>query len=564
MARTSRRNRQTRPEATPIVDSRIMKEPAAAYIRFSVEEGKGDTLETQLALVRDYIDQSGSMYLEDVYIDNGYTGTNFDRPEFTRMMTDVRSGKIKCIVVKDLSRFGRNFIESGYYIETLLPRLNVRFVAITDGFDSSRQSDQDAISVPIKNMVNEFYAKDYSKKISDMNASRRRSGNYTIEKALYGYIVDKENNEYVINPDTAPIVQLIFRWYLSGIGAGAIATRLNLLGIMTPKEYKSLYETGEEMTSSRLWTHGKVLTIIVRDAYAGDRCLGTRLSAQYKNCKDVEIPRENWIIYKDDHDPLVTREDFAKANQMFRDHVEASRAAVLHGKEVNPELDNLFSKMIYCGKCNRIMLLEAKRYRDGLVKTEGMAYVCKGMIGPESQRGCRRSIDLDLLKIIVNDQLQMMIDVMLDQQKVIAKLRKNHSEKNPVQRYKTRLSSLEMKEIKCGDRIAKLYEDLASGTLEMDDYITLKERYQKERESYGQQINEYRTRLSLAQKNMDAFDDIVETLKEKYLHAEFSRELLDFMVEKIVVFDDKHIEIRFKFDDVLQSIKEIVEGGEKE
>ena len=149
--------------------------------------------------------------LVDTYVDDGYTGTDFDRPGFIRMMEDVRTGKIQCIIVKDLSRFGRNFIETGYYIETIFPCLNVRLISINDEFDSSREEDRNSIVMPVKNMINEMYAKDASKKKVLAFEMQSKRGDATIARSIYGYTVDKKENQLKVNPETAPIVRAIFR-----------------------------------------------------------------------------------------------------------------------------------------------------------------------------------------------------------------------------------------------------------------------------------------------------------------------------------------------------------------
>ena len=174
----------------------------AAYIRLSVENGGNETDETlvvQQMLVERFIEEHPDLRLEEVYIDNGFTGTNFERPGFMRLMEDVRSGKVQCIVVKDLSRFGRDYLETGYYLETILPKLNVRFIAITDDYDSSRKEDRENISVPIKNMVNAMYAKDMSKKILAAKEAQKRNGNITLSKVAFGYVrsEDKTRQELV-------------------------------------------------------------------------------------------------------------------------------------------------------------------------------------------------------------------------------------------------------------------------------------------------------------------------------------------------------------------------------
>ena len=213
MARKSRRNKNA-PQGNvqePVIKNR--KETliaTGAYARLSVENETDDTLQTQITMLHSYITNHPELELTDTYIDNGYSGTNFDRPEFIRLMDDVRSGRISCIVVKDLSRFGRDYLETGYYLETLFPHLNVRFIAVTDNFDSFREGDLNSLSVPLKNMVNTMYAKDISRKqcaAAKIRAKRERAmPNGT---APYGYRFTEDKTGYIEDPLTAPYVRMI-------------------------------------------------------------------------------------------------------------------------------------------------------------------------------------------------------------------------------------------------------------------------------------------------------------------------------------------------------------------
>ena len=562
MARPSRRNNQNKKGLSQIPVTVAPKVAAGAYIRFSVETEDEGSTETQLELIRSFVSKQEGLELKDIYIDNGYTGTNFDRPEFRRLMQDVQNGKIQCIVVKDLSRFGRNFLEAGYYIETLLPKLNVRLIAINDDFDSSRQRDQDAISVPIKNMVNEMYARDYSKKVSKVNEARRKNGTYTIETSVYGYSVDKENNIFVVNPDTAPIVQLIFRWFLAGYTSAEIAKRLNVLGVITPMEYKCDNEFKKEMTGKRLWDSNKVRMILKRETYMGDWCLGTKLTALYKNYKDKKMPREEWTVYKDYHEALITREDFAAVREILEESLANRRAVIKKGHELNPELDNLFTNMVYCGRCGRKLHLETKRYASGRVKLEGAAYVCKGRIGPDNEDGCYLRMELDSLKIIVADQLQMIINSMVDQEKIIKKLRKRRSDKNPIHRYKNKIQTLTFKEQKVAEKIQKLYENFASDLIDQDQYRELRQKYQKERDSIAKEMEKYQSMLRQAEDKMNQFCDMTEMLRQKFEHMTLDRELLEYLVEKVIVYEDQRVEVRVRCNDVFEAVATMLEGGD--
>ena len=198
-------------------------------------------------------------------------------------MDDVRTGKIQCIIVKDLSRFGRNFIETGYYIETIFPCLNVRLISINDDFDSSREEDRNSMVVPIKNMINEMYAKDASKKRVLSFEMHSRRGDMKIAKSIYGYTVDKEENQLKVNAETAPIVQAIFRWYQMGRGTGDIVKRLKMLDIMTPFAYKATHEIEVEIPETDRWTGDRVKTILLNKAYIGSTVYGKRKTAKYRN-----------------------------------------------------------------------------------------------------------------------------------------------------------------------------------------------------------------------------------------------------------------------------------------
>ena len=214
MARKSRKNRNVESNIQTVVKKENLLD-TAAYIRLSVENGGNETDETlvvQQMLVERFIEEHPDLRLEEVYIDNGFTGTNFERPGFMRLMEDVRSGKVQCIVVKDLSRFGRDYLETGYYLETILPKLNVRFIAITDDYDSSRKEDRENISVPIKNMVNAMYAKDMSKKILAAKEAQKRNGNITLSKVAFGYVRSEDKTRQVVDATVAPIVRMIFQW----------------------------------------------------------------------------------------------------------------------------------------------------------------------------------------------------------------------------------------------------------------------------------------------------------------------------------------------------------------
>ena len=215
----------------------------ASYTRLSQDDGdkeESNSIVNQKSLIRDFMNNHPEFTLVDEYADDGYSGVNFDRPDFQRMMNDVRSRKINCIIVKDLSRFGRNYIESGKYMEQIFPHLGVRFIAINDSIDTGRsQSDAEQFVLPFKNLFNDSYCKDISTKVRSQLAIKRKNGDFVGSFACYGYLKDPaDHNKLIIDPEAAEIVRCIFAWKIQGMSAERIAEHLNEQGILCPMEYK--------------------------------------------------------------------------------------------------------------------------------------------------------------------------------------------------------------------------------------------------------------------------------------------------------------------------------------
>ena len=286
MARTKRKANLLTPVPAPAEPAaRIYK--AAGYIRLSVEDGGkpgADTLEGQKALIRGFISQQPDMELVGLFCDNGKTGTDFARPQFEQMMELVRRGKADCLVVKDLSRFGRNYKETGNYLERIFPFLGVRFVAINDAFDTlSAERTQEGYIVPLKNLINEVYSKDISRKSGTALQTKQLSGDFIGAWAPYGYDKDPANkNHLIVNEKTAPVVRQIFRWRAEGVSVVQIGRRLNEAGIPSPSAY--LYETGAVKTEkykNAPWYTTTVKSILSRPVYLGHMVQGRKRQSFY-------------------------------------------------------------------------------------------------------------------------------------------------------------------------------------------------------------------------------------------------------------------------------------------
>lgn len=320
-ARKSRRKNLLREtDAAGASDRKIYR--AGGYARLSVEDGgnrEADTMKNQEEIILKYIEAQPDMKFMGMYCDNGQTGTNFARPRFERLLQEVREGKINCIVVKDLSRFGRNYLETGNYLERIFPFLGVRFVAITDGYDTAKEGGtDDTFTVPLKNIVNEAYSRDISKKIGSALKSKQQRGEFIGTWAAYGYKKCEENPRRIEpDPETAPVVREIFGQRLLGASYGQIAEELNRQEIPSPARYHYLKgDSKAQRSAGAVWKTSTIKNILSNELYLGHMVQGRRRSSFYEGKKQQRLPAEEWVIVRNTHAPLVTEKEFQKAQKL--------------------------------------------------------------------------------------------------------------------------------------------------------------------------------------------------------------------------------------------------------
>ena len=554
MARKSRKVLQKETQNyIPAAVSTEKKLATAAYARLSVEKEDDDSIHTQITLLKNYISEHSDLELSDTYIDNGFTGTRFDRPDFVRMMDDVRCGKIQCIVVKDLSRFGRDFLETGYYIETLLPRLNVRLISINDDFDSFREGDINSIAIPIKNMVNELYAKDFSRKVTAYNDLHRERGDVKLLRSVYGYKRDAINNIYVVNPDTAPIVQMIFRWYLLDVSTGQIAKRLNTMQILTPLAYKAIVEKGEEFNQEGdAWNNGRVRDILRNTIYIGDLTWGKRRKTLFRNVPEHKTPKEEWVICHNMHEPLISKADFEEVQR----RLDAMADKLRSPKEYEYNPPDQFQSKVYCLDCGKKMRYSKYCYgnRDGAFYSCG----CR-VIGSANEHHNLWKVNADFLKIVVADQVNQLVAWMCDRKKLVARLQAEFQRNTGTLKVQKRKLQLQMKVEQIEDKLTTLYENLAEGIINAEDYKIIKERYLSEKDAVRGELQAADVELRQVEAQLEEFMELVSRLEQYLGQGGFNEALVRELVESIQISQNNGIEIRFVCEDVIQQITEMGE-----
>ena len=511
MARKSRKNRNVESNIQTVVKKENLLD-TAAYIRLSVENGGNETDETlvvQQMLVERFIEEHPDLRLEEVYIDNGFTGTNFERPGFMRLMEDVRSGKVQCIVVKDLSRFGRDYLETGYYLETILPKLNVRFIAITDDYDSSRKEDRENISVPIKNMVNAMYAKDMSKKILAAKEAQKRNGNITLSKVAFGYVRSEDKTRQVVDETVAPVVRMIFQWTLLGVSKREIADRLNLLGVATPgqKENRKIARVPLEETK---WNGGTVRKILENPTYTGDIVTGKLKQSLYNGVKQYHTEPEEWDVQKDMHTPLVARDDYEELQESREEIHKITKKRQSRCMKDREKYQDSFPGMVRCGECGTVMYF--RRYTHNYTTNEKMGsdYYCG------NEQCSRNLIEGNLLKILVMDQIQILLKSMCDRKLLLQKMKSATKEDNIFYKAAAKVRTLERKIAQTKERNTRLYEDYVAGVVDKDDFDMMKERYIGELQNLREELQVQEQNQRILEKKANRYMDMVNHM-EKYL-----------------------------------------------
>lgn len=345
MARKSRKNVEV--EITTSAPSQMFFK-AAAYVRLSSDDSKkrGDSLGTQRNIIENFIATSSDIRLFKLYTDNNTTGTNFERPGFQHMLMDIERGNLNCIIVKDLTRFGRNAIDAGYYLEKYLPALGVRFIAVTDGYDSLEGDG--GILLPLKNIISESYALDIGRKCRAVQRQNIADGRFVGRLAPYGY--DKSPTDcrkLIIDETAAEVVRQIFAWAADGLGDGEITRRLNDTGILIPSRYKQSNGliSSENNIGKEYWTKRAVTNMLTDRVYVGDMVQG---KTQTVGGKQINVSPDEWITVKNTHEPIISREMFENVQHLRTLNSERDKAS---RRKAIPYAENIFGGKIFCAKC---------------------------------------------------------------------------------------------------------------------------------------------------------------------------------------------------------------------
>lgn len=524
---------------------------AAIYLRISRDDedkSESDSIQNQRDLLTAFIDSHDDLELADEFADDGYTGTNFERPGFQRMMDLAQDNTIDCIIVKDFSRLGRNYIETGRYIERIFPMMGIRFISVNDNYDSVKEfSDADQIIVPFKNLINDAYCRDISMKVRSQLDTKRKNGKFIGSFATYGYMKDPEDKHHlVIDDQAAEVVRQIFDLALEGYSPYHIADRLNEMGVLTPFQYKRSKgmncSCGYWKGSDSGWQPTSIYRILSNEMYLGKMVQGKQRKINYKIKKFQAVDKKDWIIVPNMHEPIITQEVFDRVQRLSDMDTRTS-----------PHKDSvgLFAGIIKCGDCGQNMVIRK-------VKKGSRTYTYYYCSTNKANEGCSSHlINASKIERVVLEEVQHHMDLLLDAESLAATMDRTLLEEHRMKVLSDQIKALDNDLERYQELKNRLHEDLGFGMIDADEYEELKERYVMKIGSITlakQKALEKRACvISESALPSDWMDEV-----RKYGHiTKLSRKMVNMLIDEIKVYDKNRIEITFHYGDVLQCITEL-------
>lgn len=516
----------------------------AVYIRLSREDGdkeESDSVGNQRKLLTEYVNKHDDFILYDVYIDDGFTGTNFNRPDFQRMIGDIEEKKVNCVVVKDLSRFGRDYIDTGRYLERVFPELGVRFISVTDNIDSIKQAYD--MLLPIKNIFNEQYARDISNKIQATVKSKQKAGEFIGAFTSYGYKKSPVNkNKLVVDEYASEVVKRIFQMYLQGVGKQSIAKALNAEGILCPSEYKRLngenYKNCNRLEKTSYWTYSTIKIMLQNEIYIGNMVQGKK--HQRMRSKQRQVDKEDWIRVENTHEPIIDRQTWDKVQKLL----------IKQHRDIDLETNkNIFAGFIKCGDCGRAMMKNFWRRADG---SKSYSFYC-GTYKRSGKDYCTpHTLPFQVLDDIVLGDLKEIIrsvenlqELVKEQSFTATKIKK--SADTELLKLKSELERV--KKLK-----QSIYEDYKEELISKEEFLSYREDYQQKEVLYSKQIETLE-----AKKKENVTEDIFQTpwlrrLLELKDIEELDRDIVVEMIDQITVYENRKIKIRYNFGNELEHL----------
>ena len=562
MARKSRKA-----QAQPVAE--VKKEtaalPTAIYARLSVENsGKdddGNSLQNQIAVCEDYLDGCPHLRLTEVYSDNGRTGTVFDRPAWNRLMDDVRTGKIQCIVVRDLSRFGRDYVETGSYLEKIFPALGTRFISVKENFDNFTCGNaMESLSVSLQNLVNAMYSRDISKKVSTALRAQMETGKFRNRNLPYGYLWNEDKTAYVVDEEAAAVVRQIFEWKLREISVYTIVERLKTGGIESPERHKRRAgsRNGDNIQGEG-WCPSTIRGILQNRAYIGEMVCGKSETALYKGLKKHITEMDKWIVVPDAHPPIVSVPEFEAVERQMQKDSSHRETAMEWSADIRAGMIDLFAGKIFCADCGKRMYYKRQRICGCKNVTFRGVYDCSTHVRRGHATCFNHFIRQDALDEKVFNAIRDQLQVALDYERLLLAMQGGSGEASVREKHKAAVASVKLRLNALKKKRAGLYESYVEGILNEEEYAFAKQTYEEQYEALNRLLDEAVERRERFLASISPDNKWLTMMRGVAGMTGLTQELVDAIIEKVLVYGEGRIEVVLNYNDVFYAMLECVE-----
>lgn len=519
---------------------------AVMYLRLSKEDGEkveSNSISNQREIINSYVKRNQITMVKE-YVDDGYSGANFDRPNFKEMIKDAYDKKFDTIIVKDLSRFGRDYIEAGKFIQRIFPENGIRFISVNDNYDSKSADMNDThLILPIKNFINDSYCRDISNKVKSSQKIKREKGDFISAFAPYGYKKSDENkNKLVVDEQAAPNIKNIFDMKLLGYSSKAIADELNHLGVLTPRKYKESQGfkcNGFQNIKGGNWSAKAVNRIIENEVYIGNILQGKSITLNYKNKKQIGKDKEEWIRVEDTHEAIVSKEVFSIANTMLKRDLNNSR-----GKD---KID-IFTGMLFCKECGSSLIRRTVKYKE----REEVFYICSKY---NKEKSCsRHSIKEETLIKVVSKIIESYIEF---NEKLYSKVQRIDINRNLKD---NQIPILKREKAMTEELLSSLYLDLKEDVISKEEYQLFRKNYMEKLTKLDESIQYRLKRQEDTKYKIDENKSwIIDINRYKNL-SEIDRLSVVMLIDKIFISEDKTMDVRFNHTEELSLLEEMTKA----
>lgn len=529
----------------------MFKNKACMYLRLSKDDGmsiESNSIINQRELIQSYAKKNNLEIVKE-YVDDGYSGTTYDRPALKDLMEEIskKNRAFDIIIVKDLSRFGRDYIGAGTYIQKIFPQLHIRFISINDNYDSKHADMSDTnLILPIRNFINDSYARDISNKVKSSQKMKREKGEYIGSFAPYGYKKSEENkNKLIVDENVRDIIKSIFDMKLKGYSSKAIAEELNDLGIDSPKVYKEKqglhYTGGFKVLKVRNWSAKSINRIIENEVYIGTMLQGKSATINYKNKKQIEKDKRDWVKVEDTHEGIISKEVFYIANRMLKRDLYSSKE----------KKTDLFSGMLFCKDCNSPLVRRVVKYKE----KEQVFYICSKY---NKEKSCtRHSMKKEDLEEILTGIFE---GYLVFHENLYQKIQMIDITKNIVD---TQIGILQREKEMTQELLSSLYVDLEEDIISKEEYQIFRKNYLEQITKLNENIEYRRNKQEVAKERIKNNEKWLIDIKKYKALTKPDRLSVVMLIDKILIGDDKEIEVIFNHQEEVAFLEAMANSREE-